>query len=93
MSKDQIRPDDLVMRVHSCCEALPHRKTLLGVPYTVRSFSVINALCPYCGFANSALRIARFYEHDGYTAVAWLKKLPPLSEPESVTHEKEVEHG
>lgn len=70
--------------------------SVLGYPAMTLSDSVSKSLIsrnsrqPYSGLMNRIRISWRGSEHEGWYPTAWLKPLPPLSEPESEAREKEL---
>ena len=93
MSERGIEVGDLVMVVHSCCarEFMVLRKGA-GIIWTVGSFDECNVYCANCGHRGHFRRaVSTNPTGIGDCApVPWLKRIPPLVEPESTTQTDEV---
>jgi hypothetical protein len=86
-----IKAGDLVMVVHVCCTRLgAGALTRPGVPVTVRSFKVRHVQCSSCGWTDKQCRTANIVERNSWAPVAWLKKIDPPAERESIEHREEL---
>jgi hypothetical protein len=85
---NSISVGDLVMvvRGHSC-----HVENMGGVPYVVVDFK--NPIgggwtCPKCGMVSAGpdepCAMGNMFGRRSGAPISWLKKIPPLSEPESI---------
>lgn len=88
MSDLPIQPGDLVAVVHGCCEKA--RACALGVHATVlRFYNDPGWLCQFCDKPIPALRAE--LDHGKWNSpVAWLKRVPPLTESEEATRKEGV---
>jgi hypothetical protein len=80
----EIKAGDTVMVVHSCCGAQ------LGVVFTVVFCGIDNLTCDHCGLRQVGVAHAESDLPEGrlcHWPIAWLKKIPPLSEPVSTQEE------
>ena len=84
MTDRHISPGDLVViiRAHRCAT------DLIGKVFTVGGFSRNGSKCEECGevfFEPSA-----YYASRAAVPLSWLKKIPPLNEPETVEQDEEA---
>ncbi len=81
---ERIEVGDLVMVVHTHC---PHHT--LGVPYVVSRLGRGCGMCAICKADIGAHDWAA--SEEGITCpLKWLKKIPPLTDPENVERKEEL---
>lgn len=90
---EPIMPGDLVqvVRGHECGLAQN-----IGVTFTVETIEVAYSHgCQWCGESMSDGRLLAYghrpgRKSGGYVPVAWLRKIPPLAEPDDVKRDEEI---
>lgn len=79
---EPIKVGDLVVMVRACCsQRAEDRSGFFGKPFTVADIRTPFVLCPNCGWETTAPK-AYAAHNKGGVMVAWLKRIPPLSELE-----------
>lgn len=85
MSTD-IKPGDLVVVVRG--SPCGHTNNLIGKVFTVLGIHPVGARCTDCGF--KILMPCAMYRAGCAVPFAWLKKIPPLADIETVKREEEI---
>lgn len=82
---EPIKVGDLVVQVHAHC-GNDGASEFIGIPWTVESISVADAVCPYCDSEwDNELLAEGIYDGDGLSIpFSWLRKINPPAQ-ETVT--------
>lgn len=86
-------PGDLVMVVHTCCQATLHELAgkhifVMGVPRTVKSIVRGSTRCKHCCLHCVDIHIAEL--GDIHANLLWLKKINPPAVKDSTETDKEI---
>lgn len=79
---------DLVVVVKACCSKLTESGSAFGTVGTVVGFNTGDSRCPHCNW-NAHITWAELDSgHEAY--VAWVKRIPPLSELEGEQRDEKL---
>jgi hypothetical protein len=86
---ERIEVGDLVMRIHECCDVIT--EIHMGIPRRVLTIEQTTSLCVCCSTEYTGVHCQLEGEpEDTIAPRSWLKKIPPLTEPESIDEREPV---